>query len=224
MKFYILIAERKVVTENMEAGNLIDYKIRDVALHDQTIKLLFSVIFSLMMWVSASSFFYLPFTPVPLTMQVFTVLMSGLFLGKNWALCSQILYLTMGMAGMPVFAGYKNGLVAIAGPTGGYIISFAFAAYLTGFVYEKLGKLNRNEQNKKISLFIACLSGLLIIYLLGFLYLTFYFYNLNIYAGIKNSVLHSFKLGVVPFILFDIFKILFLFGLQNIPGLKKMIK
>ena len=69
-------------------------------------KLSFSIVFVILMAISANSFIYLPFTPVPMTMQVFTVLMAALVLGSRWALASQVLYIAMGLAGVPVFAGF----------------------------------------------------------------------------------------------------------------------
>ena len=98
------------------------------------LKAAFTIIFAVLMAVSANAFLYLPFTPVPITLQVLTVIFSALMLGGPLAMASQVLYISMGLAGLPVFAGFIGGPAALLGPTGGYIIGFALAAYITGFL------------------------------------------------------------------------------------------
>jgi len=73
----------------------------------------------------------LPFTPVPITLQTFFVLASGIYLGGRDAALSQVLYLTLGVAGLPVFAG-AGGLAHAMGPTGGFLLAFPVAAWLVG--------------------------------------------------------------------------------------------
>jgi len=137
-----------------------------------SIKLSFSIIFAVLMAVSANSFFYLPFTPVPVTMQVLTVLFSAIMLGGPWALTSQLLYISMGLSGLPVFAGFKSGPMVLAGPTAGYIIGFAVAAYFCGFLYQNMNSKNRLiKNNGLLAGFSSSIAGVLIIaiiYLFGF--------------------------------------------------------
>ena len=73
----------------------------------------------------------LPFTPVPITLQTFFVLASGIYLGGRDAALSQVLYLALGVAGLPVFAG-ASGLAHAMGPTGGFLVAFPIAAWLVG--------------------------------------------------------------------------------------------
>ncbi|MGH7589053.1 MAG: biotin transporter BioY [Gemmatimonadota bacterium] len=73
----------------------------------------------------------LPFTPVPITLQTFFVLASGIYLGGRDAALSQVLYLALGVAGLPVFAG-ASGLAHAIGPTGGFLLAFPIAAWLVG--------------------------------------------------------------------------------------------
>ncbi len=201
-----------------------------ILLYKLFLKLLFSIIFSFLMWVSAESFFYLPFTPVPITMQVFTVLLSAILLGKNWAFFSQCFYISMGFYGLPVFAGFKNAYTAIPGPTGGYIIGFLLSAYITGMLFEKsknnknfnlnlnnqpsykLNQINKTDflKNEKIYLFFCCFAGLMVIYITGYLHLFLYFYNSGKFFDIIDLLIKTFKLGVYPFIIFDLIKILFI--------------
>jgi biotin transport system substrate-specific component len=73
----------------------------------------------------------LPFTPVPITLQTFFVLMAGVYLGRRDAAASQLLYVAAGAIGLPVFAG-GAGLGHLLGPTGGYLLAFPLAAWFVG--------------------------------------------------------------------------------------------
>jgi len=74
----------------------------------------------------------LPFTPVPLTLQTFFVLLSGLALGANLGATAQLVYLSLGVLGAPFFAGGALGLAYLLGPTGGYLVGFVASAWLVG--------------------------------------------------------------------------------------------
>ncbi|MCD6407988.1 biotin transporter BioY [bacterium] len=149
-------------------------------------KISLSFIFTVLTGFSAQIFIKLPFTPVPITGQVFVVLLSGILLGKNYGSLSQILYLTGGILGIRWFAGGHSGLLT---PTGGYIIGFIFASYLIGFFSEK--------RKDMIFLMYVMLAGISVMYLSGMLWLAFY---------LKISLKKAFYLGVLPFIPVDIIK------------------
>jgi len=74
----------------------------------------------------------LPFTPVPLTLQTFFVLLSGAFLGRKLGGLSQISYIFLGVLGLPIFSAAGSGLLYLTGPTGGYLIGFIAAALFLG--------------------------------------------------------------------------------------------
>jgi len=103
---------------------------------------------------------HLPFTPVPVTGQVFCVLLAGAVLGARLGFVSQVQYLAAGAAGLPVFA-YGGGPAALLGPTGGYLIGFPLAAAVTGALCARLG------QRGRIGLFAGCLAGVAVIHLFG---------------------------------------------------------
>jgi biotin transport system substrate-specific component len=153
-------------------------------------------------------------------MQVFTVLMSAIFLGKNWALFSQVIYVIMGIYGLPVFAGFKSGFTALAGPTGGYIAGFIIASFAAGYLYEKADS-GKNRIPERLIIFISCIAGLLIIYSTGFLHLAFYLYGLDPATGLQAKALTALNLGVMPFIIFDLLKITLILAIVRIPGFKK---
>ncbi len=79
----------------------------------------------------------LPWTPIPLTGQTFAVLMAGVILGRNWGAISMGLYMLLGMAGVPWFAGTAGGLAILMGPTGGYIAGFVLAALFVGAMTDR---------------------------------------------------------------------------------------
>lgn len=84
----------------------------------------------------------LPFTPVPLTLQTFAVLLVGLTLGPTLGFATLVLYLAEGAVGLPVFQPHGLGGVAqLLGPTGGFLLSYPFAAAAAGYLYRALSSL-----------------------------------------------------------------------------------
>ena len=165
------------------------------------------------MWISANSFFYMPFTPIPLTMQVLTVLVSALALGGYWGAVAMLEYVFLGLMGAPVFAGFKTGLIAIPGPTGGFIIGFIAAAFGAGLIYRLL--VERSPEKIKgpgniniMFAFFSCLAGIIIIYSTGYLHFAGYLYMITGHAGPGHLLLSAFKLSVAPFAMLDLMKAL----------------
>lgn len=135
----------------------------------------------------------LPFSPVPVTGQVFVVLLIGLLFGKNLGLGSQLFYVGLGGAGLPLFSGLSGGVAALAGPTGGYVLSFLPAVYVVGWLSERFELASRG------GLFSAGLAGLGIIYLFGGLQLSLF---------LNTGLVETVAVGVVPFIWIDLVKVL----------------
>jgi len=80
----------------------------------------------------------LPFTPVPLTLQNFGVLLVGLSLGGRRGFAALVLYLAEGLMGMPVFSPTgPGGIAQLLGPTGGFLLAYPFVAGIAGWVFEK---------------------------------------------------------------------------------------
>lgn len=95
-------------------------------------KFLLSVTFALATGYAAQLRIPLPWTPVPITLQTFVVMLSGLSLGCWWGMFSQVLYLLFGILGVPFFSGMEGGLGVILGARGGYIVGFIFTSFLVG--------------------------------------------------------------------------------------------
>ncbi|MFA5014205.1 MAG: biotin transporter BioY [Actinomycetota bacterium] len=187
---------------------------------DIGVKFAFSLIFAILMAISANSFIYLPFTPVPITTQVLTVLLSGLFLGSRWALASQTIYILMGIIGLPVFSGFKNGAAFLAGPTVGYVIGFMAAAFVTGYIYENWAKKDGNSLSHILASSISCIFGVILIHLFGFIYLFGYFHTLTGAGSILDMLIKSWKLGTQPFLIIDFLKVIAAVSIVNLNRTK----
>lgn len=81
----------------------------------------------------------IPVGPVPFTMQTFFVLLSGMVLGPAWGAVSQLVYLLLGLAGLPIFAGFSGGLGIVFSPTFGYLLGFPLAAAAAGRITARGG-------------------------------------------------------------------------------------
>lgn len=134
----------------------------------------------------------LPYTPVPLTGQVLAVLLSGVVLGSFYGGISQILYLSLGVVGIPWFSGWNGGLAVITSVTGGYIIGFIPAALIIGWLTDKYASVRRFHFQ-----LLLMAAGVGIIYTLGALQ-----FALVMNAGLLKTV----KLAVLPFIPVDLIK------------------
>lgn len=135
-----------------------------------------------------------PFSPVPITLQVFFVLLAGSMLKSKWGSLSMIVYTLLGIAGLPVFAGGSSGIGVLFGPTGGYIFGFILAAYIIGKLSEKAEKTVRpsllaNSINMSV--------GVLAIYLCGVLQLM---------MVAKLGLGAALALGVIPFLPGEVIK------------------
>jgi biotin transport system substrate-specific component len=83
---------------------------------------------------AVGAYLHIPVGPVPIVLQNLFVLLAGLLLGPRWGLASIGVYVLVGACGLPVFAGGKGGLAALAGPTGGYLAGYVLAALVVGWV------------------------------------------------------------------------------------------
>ena len=157
--------------------------------------------------LAISSKIQTPFTFVPATMQTFVVLFLGMILGYRLAVYTVILYLLQGSIGLPVFA-KGGGIMYLAGPTGGYLLGFIFAAYFSGMIKVK---------HDPIIIFIYLSLSISIAYIVGLL-------GLWNYMGFDKSFNKVFTAGAEPFLLIEIYKILILAVLsKQIFRIKKII-
>ena len=113
---------------------------------------------------AVGAFLKIPIPYVPFTLQWLMIILAGILLGSRLALWSQLTYLAVGLAGVPVFA-YGGGPGYVLQPTFGYLVGFAAASYLIGKIVERIGY----ESTAK--LFLANLAGLVVVYAAGTTYL-----------------------------------------------------
>lgn len=138
----------------------------------------------------------LPFTPVPITLQLMPVLLAGAFLGPARGAASQALLIAAGAAGAPVFAGGAFGLAHLLGPTGGYLLGFPVAAWLTGAGARRLRSGSGTIQAAG-GMTAAMIGGAAAVHLMGLLHLTLFF---------GGSPALAFQLGSAPFLAGDLIK------------------
>ncbi len=150
----------------------------------------------------------IPFYPVPMTMQTFVVLFLGVGFGYKIAISAVGLYLIEGILGLPVFSNSPErgvGLVYFTGPTMGYLIGFLSASFLASFIKFK---------DNYLMIFFKLVLAVSTIYILGILWL-------GTLIGWDKPVI---ELGVTPFLLAELFKIVLLTVVtKNIYKLRKFI-
>jgi biotin transport system substrate-specific component len=138
----------------------------------------------------------LPFTPVPFTLQPMVVLLGGAALGARLGMSSQILYLALGLAGLPVFAAsplLPQGFARLLGPTGGFLMSYPFAAFTAGYLAE------RGFDRRYLTSVLAMGAGLAIVFACGVSWMAWGVPHLGLTTAVRT--------GLVPFVPADIFKI-----------------
>lgn len=147
------------------------------------------LLFAALTALTARITIHLPFTPVPVTLQTLAVVLSGLVLGARGGALAQLAYLGMIVVGLPFDA---NGLgpASLLGPTAGYLVGFVPAAFVTGWLAERISV--RSWWGN----FVAALAGVVVLYLVGAAWL----------AVMLGSWQQAWLAGVVPFIWLDLIK------------------
>lgn len=140
----------------------------------------------------------IPLGEIPITMQTLFVLLSGFVLGPKLAGLSQLVYILLGLAGIPIFANFTGGLQAITRPSFGFLIGFVFAAYTVGRISRSGNLISRKR------IFASALVGTSVIYLFGLPYM---YFILNIVMSNGLSLATIFKTGLILFLPGDILKI-----------------
>ena len=138
----------------------------------------------------------LPFTPVPFTLQVLAVVLSGFLLGPGYGALAQAVYVLIGAVGVPVFAQFEGGIGVILGPKGGYLLSYPVAAALAGLAAGAI--VSAPRPRALLAGFLWGCAGLAVIYAVGATWLA-------LVAGLSPTA--ALVAGVLPFVGFDLVKV-----------------
>jgi biotin transport system substrate-specific component len=160
--------------------------------HEQARQLAILVGASLFVALCAHITLPLPFTPVPLTLQNFAVLLVGLRLGSRRGFAALMLYLAEGAAGLPVFNPTgPGGLLQLFGPTGGYLMVYPLVAGLAGLIMER----GRHTLMRAV---LAGIAAELVLFAGGLGWL----------ALLTHSFVQAFRLGLYGFVFAEVIKIM----------------
>ncbi len=155
---------------------------------------LFIALFTALIIVGA--FIHVPVPLVPITLQTLFVFLAALFLGAKFATFAVLLYILMGIVGLPVFAGGTSSIAHILAPSGGFIIAFIPASFIIGILKGKPKYLWHNV--------IICILATLVVYAIG----TAWFHIAReIIHQEKQSWMQTLQVTVLPFLIGDGLKI-----------------
>jgi len=164
--------------------------------------------------IAVGAFISIPIGVVPITLQTLFLMLAVFTLGKVRAFLASLVYVVIGIMGIPVFAGGNGGPSHILSPTFGYLIAFVIGAYITAAIVEKgLGNTNVDSCScvicaHKSELLVYLKAGIvytIIIYVIGLAYL---YVILNVYLHKNVSIFTVFKTGCFVFLPGDIIKMI----------------
>jgi len=158
---------------------------------DWTRSVSLAVVFSLL--TAAAAQIVIPIGPVPITGSTFAVLLTGALLGSRLGAMAMIIYLVEGAVGLPFFYGFHGGIAHLFGPTGGYLVAFPAAAFITGAFAE-------NGWDKRFITAVAAMAvGSVVILLAGWVWFS---------VLMHTPLPAAFKVSVAPHLIGDVIKIL----------------
>ncbi|MCR5279014.1 MAG: biotin transporter BioY [Lachnospiraceae bacterium] len=150
--------------------------------------------------------FAIPVSPVPISLSILAIYIAVYACGFKWGSAAVLLYILIGLAGVPVFAGFSAGPAKLMGPTGGYIVGYVFVSLIAGLFIEKF-------ESKLYMHAVGMVLGTAVCYMLG----TFW---LSVTASLTFKA--ALFAGVIPYIPADIVKIII--ALLTGPAIRKAIK
>ncbi len=145
---------------------------------------------------AVGSFIRIPLGAMAFTMQFFFTAMAGLLLGPTWGALSQIVYIVLGLVGLPIFVA-GGGIGYVFQPSFGFLLGLPLSAWVVGKLAGKEGRFGR--------VFAACVAGLCVLYFVGLPYMYGIF---NLYLGKQMSPLAVVQAGMLIYLPGDFLKIL----------------
>ncbi|MFH1639277.1 MAG: biotin transporter BioY [Chloroflexota bacterium] len=162
-------------------------------------RILLALVMAVLVGLAAQVRIPLPWSPVPITGQTFAVLLAGVLLGRRWGGVSMAFYAGLGVMGVPWFTGWGSGMSHLAGPTGGYILGFIFAALFIGYMTDRYVR----SRSFLSMLGIMLVANFLFIYGMGLIQLGFW---MNMVKGSAVTFSGLLYMGLIPFLAGDMTK------------------
>lgn len=172
----------------------------------KTLQITFMALMAALMCIMGPLSIAIPISPVPISLTNFAIYIALYAIGTWRATGSYLLYLLIGLAGVPVFSAFSGGAGKLFGPTGGYLFGFILMAIICGIFIDKFKNV--------FLVFLGMILGLIVCYALGTAWLAYQ-------AGMSFSA--ALAAGVIPFIPGDLAKIIIsmILGPQIRKGLRK---
>ena len=170
---------------------------KEIIVNKQVCRIIGVAVFIILTSLGAFVRIPLPFTPVPITLQTFFVLLSGAFLGSQLGAVAQFSYILLGLWGLPIFTGAGSGLLYLFGPTAGYLFGFILASLF-------VGRFIKYCQNSLLLTFGILCVGDLILLISGVIWLGIL---------LKHPLTKLLVIGFIPFLPGDLLKALIASGL-----------
>lgn len=150
------------------------------------------------------AFISIPLGPVPITLQTLFVLLAGFLLSPRSAALSQIVYIGIGLVGVPIFSGFTGGLQAVLKPSFGFLVGFVMASVIASVI-------SRKHPTPK-GLFLAGATATICMYIIGIPYMAFI---LNSVMDSGFSFMAILNMGLFLFLPGDLLKLLIATYLGN---------
>ena len=154
--------------------------------------MILAALFAALAAVLSQISFPIGISPVPFSLGICAVFLTGALLDKKYALIALLVYLLLGAVGLPVFSQFRGGFSVLAGPTGGYLFSYPVSAFLIGLLCDLMKKRN------VFTLIVSMLAALAVCYAVGTLWLSFVS---------QITFMEALAAGVIPFVITDIVKV-----------------
>ncbi len=174
------------------------------------------------------AFLAIPAGPVSITLQTLFVLLAGILLGPRLGALSQLIYIALGLIGLPIFSGFSGGVFSVFKPSFGFLIGFIVAAYVVGILVEKYAKKSpviapdgsvSKGAYSFFKILLIALLGTVIIYLFGIPYM---YIILTKVMHTDITISKAFQVGCLIFLPGDLLKTLMasLLGVKLLPKLR----
>lgn len=162
--------------------------------------IVYTALFTALITIGGYLSFPIPFSPMPIVLSDLFVILAGLFLGSKTGLSSVVLWIFLGVIGLPVFAGGKAGLAVLVGPTAGFLLGYMVCAFTVGFISTR-GKPSMLKD------FVALIVGILLMYGFGVP-------GLKLVLGLTWG--KALAAGLIPFIPGTVIKIIVALALAKV--------